>query len=242
MWTTISICRAQEAVVKLKREMDNQFLRKVNWNVMTNWAHGVVTMINEGNRMLEHQLKKKEHIIMAMDTHEARVREKEIRKRVPALYVEAIKTLRANKHINAITVAGTILKKHTGVMQPEDWVGAITDKLGDFKVSGGGHVEPSNRFLLTRKTEELHEKMDTLKQERCTLQNELERLRFEEGMHLDPAVRHGGSELRGGEEHGLVCSHCRQSARRTGHCEGHRDPARTPTHGDAPHPQRSPGV
>jgi hypothetical protein len=78
---------------------------------------------------------------------DARARVKETSKRIPALYVEAIKTLRANKHINAITVAGTILKKHTGVMEPEDWVGAITDKLGDFKVSDG-QVEPSNRFLV----------------------------------------------------------------------------------------------
>jgi hypothetical protein len=38
--------------VKLKHEMDGQFQRKVNWNVMTSWAHGVVTMLDEGNRML----------------------------------------------------------------------------------------------------------------------------------------------------------------------------------------------
>ena len=45
------------------------------------------------------------------------------------------------------------------------------------------------RAQLTKKTEELHAHLDGLKHNRKRLADELERLRFEEGEHLDPTAR-----------------------------------------------------
>eukprot|EP00240_Pyramimonas_obovata_P001290 CAMPEP_0118940754 /NCGR_PEP_ID=MMETSP1169-20130426/32201_1 /TAXON_ID=36882 /ORGANISM="Pyramimonas obovata, Strain CCMP722" /LENGTH=481 /DNA_ID=CAMNT_0006885329 /DNA_START=284 /DNA_END=1725 /DNA_ORIENTATION=+ len=172
--------RAQEEIVKLRNLIQEEEERKKVWNQQRDWAHSVLQMIAEGRHCIETQLGKRDKLVLEMDLTVIGKRKDQSLCRVPAQYVEAMKTQKARSAFEKINEYATKLRHSTGQDDPREWVATITDKLGNIKESIDGTLEPSCHFLLKAKSDELANTVEELKRERQFLKEELYSLRFED--------------------------------------------------------------